>query len=222
MNFDIQTLSIIVAVSSVVFAFATITVARMIPSEKHLMDWAWGAGLTAASTFLVGMRGIIPEFVSAAIANTLLSFGFVAMYRGSLGMFGRQKFHNGLWLVGLAAFVALTWFTLVVPDIRARVIVLSLVAGPLLLLTAHAFFQHDRHVGPNPLRMANRITIFICVFGASIFFVRMAFTIQSQAITNYTVSNSFWFVAPYLWAILFTVWLSITVTLHANSKLLAA
>ena len=219
MKFDIQTLSVLVAVSALVFAFASLTVSRMIPSEKHLVDWAKGAGLAAVSTFLVGLRGSVSDVLSATIANTFLVFGFSYLYLGTRGMFRRPINETWLWVLGLCALVSLGWFTIFSPSLAGRVMIVSMVAAPLLGLIACEFWRHDRQTGPSPLRIANRLTVLICVIGALLFVLRLVPLFNGATVADYRATTSALFIAPYVWAILFNVWLSISVTLTVSSHL---
>ncbi len=220
MRFDIQTLSVLVAVSSLVFAFASFTVARMIPSETHLRDWALGAGLAALSTLLVGLRGNIPEVISAAVANSLLTFGFCFLYMGTCGLLRRPRPGNWLWLMGVVALLTLGWYTLVDTNVTARVVVVSLLAAPILSLMAWEFWRYDRSLGQTPLRAFHGFTALICLAGALLFLSRVAIIANGVTIKDYYSSGSVLFVAPYIWAILFNVWFAIAVTLIVGAHLL--
>jgi len=221
LKFDIQTLSVLVAVSSLVFAFASFTVARMIPAEKHLKDWSLGAGLAAISTLLVGLRGNIPEVISAAVANSLLTFGFCFLYTGTRGLLQRPKPGPWLWLMGVLGLVTLGWYTLVDTNVTARVVIVSLLAAPILGLMAWEFWRYDRKLGKTPLRAFHLITTLICSVGAMLFVFRVAIIANGATIQNYASSGSVLFVAPYMWAILFNGWFAIAVTLTVGSHLLA-
>ena len=221
MNFDIRTLSIITAVSSLVFAFASVAVSRLLPGERHLRDWAIGSALTATSTLLVGLRGVIPDMLSAAVANTLLTMGLTFMFIGARGMVRQPRPGRAVWLFSLFAFVGLTWYTVVQPNLLARVVMVSVVAAPLLALTGLEFWRHDRLTGPSALRQANRLTSLIYLAGVGIFMARLLPALNSPNVETYLNSTSALFVAPYFWAILFNVWLAIMVTLSASARLLA-
>jgi len=221
-KFDIPTLSILVAVSALVFAFACVTVASLISSERHLQYWAWGASLCAVSTVLVGLRGTIPLLISAALANTMLAFGFTLVFLGTRGLLRRPM--PGRWVWGFTVFAALAlfWFVAIHPSLAARVVVVSLVMGPLLTLITAEFWRHDRSLGPTPLRKANRITMAVTGAGALLFYLRIIPALDgSMESSNYLASTSPLIAAPYLWAILFNTWLSIAVTLTVSAHLLA-
>ena len=221
MNFDIRTLSIITAVSSLVFAFAAIILARLVPGERHLRDWAIGSTLAALSTLLVGLRGLIPDLVSAAVANTLLTVAFVYMYVGSRAMVRLASPGQWVWLFPVMAFVGLAWFVVGAPNMLARVVIVSIVNTPLLALTGLAFLRNDQLMGPSPLRVANRVTSLVYLAGAFLLIARIVPALQSPDVDTYLTSMSALFVAPYFWAILFNVWLAIMVTLTVSARLQA-
>ncbi len=219
MNFDIRTLSIITAVSSLVFAFASLTVAHLVPKERHLRDWALGAGAAALSTLLVGLRGVLPDLVSAAVANTLLTLAFIFMYKGSRGMVRLPPPGRTIWLFAVFAFLGLSWFTAVQPSLFARILIVSLVLVPLQLLTGMAFWRYDRGIGPSPLRIANRITVLVYLSGVVLFLGRLFPASQTSSAATYLSSTSALLVAPYFWAILFNVWMAIMITLTVSARL---
>jgi len=218
-NFDIRTLSIITAVSSLVFAFASIVLARLVPSERYLRDWAIGSALAALSTLLVGLRGLIPDLASAALANTLLTVAFIYMYVGARGMVRLDPPGRSIWLLAVFAGVGLSWFVVADPSVLARVLIVSIVNVPLLAMTAQTFWRHDQRTGPSPLRVANRLTSLVYVVGAVLLVARTVPALQSPNATAYLGSTSVLFVAPYFWAILFNVWLAIMVTLTVSARL---
>ena len=221
MNFDIRTLSVLAGVSALVFAFATITLAHLVPRERSLRDWAVGASLAAISTFLVGLRGLIPDLVSAAVANTVLALAFIYMYRASRGMVGAPRPGRRVWLIAVFALVVLVWFTAVQPSVPARVLLMSTVLAPLMVLTALEFWRYDRRLGPTPLRIANRITVLVYLGGALLMVARLGPAFEQPQAASYISSTSALFVAPYLWAILFNVWMAVAITLTVSARLIA-
>jgi signal transduction histidine kinase/FixJ family two-component response regulator len=220
-NFDIRTLSIMTAVSSLVFSFASLTVALLVPKERHLRQWALGAGAAALSTLLLGLRGILPELVSAVFANTLLTMAFILMYQGSRGMVRLPPPGRGIWLFAAFAFAGLAWFTVVQPSAFSRVLIVSLVLIPLLLLTSVAFWRYDYGLGPSSLRVANRLTVLVYGVGVVLFVVRLFPAYQRSDTAAYLSSTSALLVAPFFWAILFNVWMAIMITLTVSARLQA-
>ena len=219
MNFDIRTLSIITAVSSLVFAFASITVAHLVPKERHLRDWALGAGVAALSTLFVGLRGVLPDLLSVVVANTLLAVAFIFMYKGSRGMVRLPPVGPVIWLFAVFAFLGLAWFTVVQPHLFARILIVSLVLVPLQLMNGITFLRYDLASGPSPLRIANRITVLVYFSGVVLFVVRLIPASQASSAASYLSSTSALLVAPYFWSILFNVWMAIMITLTVSARL---
>jgi signal transduction histidine kinase/CheY-like chemotaxis protein len=221
-NFDIRTLSILTAVSSLVFAFASFMVAHLVQRERYLQDWTWGSGLAALSTLLVGLRGIAPDWVSAALANTALVAAFTLMYMGTRGTVGLPLPRPAVWLYTVCAGLGLAWFTVVDPQLFARILIVSLALIPLNGMIAVAFWRYDQGLGPTPLRVANRITVVVYLLGVLLFVARLYPAMQAASSTSYLSSTSLLLVAPYFWAILFNVWMSIMITLTVSARLQAA
>lgn len=219
MNFDIRTLSIITALSSLVFAFAMVTLARLIPRERQLRDWAIGTSMAAASTFLLGLRNVWPDFMTIVGANTLLALGFCFMYRGTRGLVGRALPSRAWWSIAALTCVGMTWFSAVQPHVPMRVLISSLSVAPLLLLMGVDLWRYDRETGPSTLRIANYMSIVTLGLGVALFVARIFPAFADQGINDYVQSRSGLLAAPYLWATLFNVWLAIFVTLTVSARL---
>ncbi len=221
MNFDIRTLSIITAVSSLMFALASLTLMHLMPSERYLRQFATGAVLIASTTFLLGLRGTIPDLISGASAFTLLTLGLIFFYFGTRGLVGLPPPRRRLWLLAVFACLSLIWFTAVQPYVMARIIIVTLVATPLLVMIALEFWHYDRRIGPTPLRIANRISVLFLLLGALLFVGRIGTATQNISTQSYSDSPSVLAAATYLWAILFNIWLSIMLTMSVSARLQA-
>ena len=88
MEFDIRTLSVISALACVAFALATLTVARMHPTEGSLKLWATGAAIGAVANLLLGLRGVVPDWLSIVVANAMVVLGLGYVHLGVRGLLG--------------------------------------------------------------------------------------------------------------------------------------
>lgn len=219
MNFDIRTLSIITALSSLVFAFAMITMARMMPRERLLRDWAMGTSLVAVGTFLVGLRNVWPDLITIVAANTLLALGFCFLYRGTRGLVERTPPGRALWLMVVFTLVGMAWFALVQSNFAVRVLVSSTVIAPLLAAMGFEFWRYDRKNGSGALRIANYISILTLLLGVVLFVGRIFPAFANQGVVDCTQSKSALLASPYLWATLFNVWMAIFVTITVSARL---
>jgi diguanylate cyclase (GGDEF)-like protein/PAS domain S-box-containing protein len=96
-----------------------------------------------AAVSLLGLRGILPDFLSIVVANTLIVAGTVALYIGLERYLGKEtrQLHNYV-MLGLLA-VALSYFTWIQPNVALRSTAGSLGLG---LITAQAAWLMLRRV----------------------------------------------------------------------------
>jgi hypothetical protein len=88
--------------------------------------WTLGSLSLGAGMVLLGLRGLIPDFISIVAANALIIILMVLMRRGLAAFVGQRPI---LWpdLAFILLYAGLlSWFTYAQPDISARVIVISL------------------------------------------------------------------------------------------------
>jgi signal transduction histidine kinase len=147
LQFDVTTLLVVHAVvaatlSAVLAAFAVAQ--RSVPG---LRLWAVGASLVGVCTLGVGLRGVIPDFLSIVAANAACAAGTLALWNGL-----RQ--FNGLivrWTIpllgvaGLAAF--LWWYSAIALNLPYRTVAVSLVLGLICLLCAREAWRCGRLLG---------------------------------------------------------------------------
>lgn len=80
----------------------------------------------AGGLFLLGLRGVVPDMVTVVAANGAVGIGFLGLWRGTRALSGapaQPQIEAGLLVVLMAAFVH---FTYQQPDVRWRIVVLSL------------------------------------------------------------------------------------------------
>ncbi len=219
MAFDIRTLSLISGLACLVFAFATWTVARLHPAQRHLRDWARGAAMGVAGNALLMLRTVIPDLLSIVVANAVLIMGTGYLYLATRSLLGLSRPASWPWLLMAASLPPQMWFTYVQPSVPARIVAVSLLVIPSMLAAGWAFWHYDLKLGPGRLRLANRLTAIVFISGAVVFGVRIGPALSNMTDTHYTVTTSALLVGPYLWALLFYVWLSIQVTLTVSERL---
>ncbi len=219
MAFDIRTLSLISGLACLVFAFATWTVARLHPAERHLRDWARGAALGVLANVLLALRTAIPDLLSIVVANTVLLLGIGYLYLATRTLLGQSRPRWWPWLLAGLSVPPQLWFTYVDPNVPARIVTVSLLFMPNMLAAAWSFWHYDLTLGPGRLRLANRLTSVVFLSGAVVFGLRIGPALANMTDPHYTVTSSAFVVGPYLWALLFYVWLSIQVTLTVSERL---
>ena len=110
--------------------------------------WLVDYALQIVALLLITLRGVVPDFASAVVANTLIVGGTVLLYTGLRRFIGRggTQFHN---YAMLAVFASVqTYFTLIHPSLAARNVNIS--AG-LLFITAQVAWLLLRVTDPEML-----------------------------------------------------------------------
>lgn len=108
--------------------------------------WVAGAAVQLVGSFLVLLRGAVPDLLSIVGASTLLFIGPMLQYEG-LRRFVQQRVLQAFNLLLIIPFVAVhTYFTLVEPNLAAREINISL---GLLVVCAQCAWLTLRQVQPD-------------------------------------------------------------------------
>ena len=211
----LRTLAIVIVVSAVVFSFATVVVRRILPEERSLRYWTTGSVFITVSALLLGLRGIVPEFFSIVLANSGMVLGIGFIHVGSHHLFKQGPVRAWHWLAGAAAFFLFLVFTYGSPSLPARIATVSLLMAPFFAACGWLFLRsQDRQ-----LRAVNLLTGLIFMVGAVMFFLRGATASVNLVTTDYASTASWIVAAPYFYAILFNVWMSIMLTLKLSDRL---
>ena len=104
---DLRTLALIMTMAALVFLFATVTVWRLIPQEHSLRDWMFGAMLMVAGNLLLGLRLVIPDFLSIVVGNSALVLSLGFMHVGTRKLFDLGSTRPWRWLGAGAMFLFL-------------------------------------------------------------------------------------------------------------------
>lgn len=112
------------------------------PSIQGLREWAWSPFLLFLTAILAGTRDQAPPLVSVVIPSMLSVASIYAGYLGSQRFFGVMPAMRR-WLALLPVIGATVyWFTLVQPDYRIRLMLITLVLGVLYALHARLVYRH--------------------------------------------------------------------------------
>lgn len=212
---DLRTLALITMMSAVVFFLATLMVWRLLPQERGLRDWMVASLLMAASTLLLGLRGMVPDFLSIVVANSLLVLSLGFIHVGSRHLVGVGIGRPWHWLAGAAMFLACLVFTYLLPHLPARIIALSLLVIPFFFASGLLFLRHREP----PLVALDGLTALIFMIGALLFLARAAIAPSAVVSADYTSTPSPTLALPYFYSILFNVWMAIMLTLKVSARL---
>ena len=209
---DLNTLRLIAMVNFAGFAFVTIMLWRLVPQERSMRDWATGPALLAVAMLLLGMRGTIPNFISIVIANVLVTLGIGYMHQGAQSLFGLTA--GGLWK-WLAAGATLI-LCIVAESPSIRIAGTSLLYIPFFLSLAWLFWRNEEDA---PLKVTKRIASLVFAAGALLFMSRAMHPPVIPLKAHFVATPSFLGALPYLYSILISLWISLTLMLIVGIRL---
>jgi len=90
---DVRTLMIIMSLLRIVSAVALWGLYRLHSGLPGLRNWAVGMALMAVGAWLIFMRGLIPPFLSIAIANCVIIVGYATIHAGIRQFIGLPPQH---------------------------------------------------------------------------------------------------------------------------------
>jgi signal transduction histidine kinase len=129
LHFDFPTLLMAHALVMMTLALVFAVFARAQGTIAGPGLWAGGAGLVGLGTMLVGARGIVPDVVSIVVANPMILVG-AALYANGIRRFNGAP-SRWAWVGASVPVLAalLAYWAFVSPDLRARVVAVTLMLG---------------------------------------------------------------------------------------------
>jgi len=123
--FDVRTLSIISSIISLILCICMIYVSQTRKTYNGFTQWTIASILHVFALSLLGLRSILPDFITIIVANTLIiaGNGFIA--------YGLELFTNStrrIWLfisLTISMVILFLYFTYYSPDVNARIIIIS-------------------------------------------------------------------------------------------------
>ena len=219
MEFDIRTLSILQAMAWVMFALTTLVMARVHPKEAHLRDWTISAALCLLGSALQAMSQPTPTITSTIFGNMFLCMGGSMSLVALRGLLGQRR---PRWLPWAALFISLLillWSTYVQPSFTVRVAVVSFSFAAPLTAAAWSLWRSEQTHEPGRLRWVNRMTMVVFASGAGVFAWRFLISTYHLHNANYVYASGLLYAAPYLWGILYNIWLPVAITLTVSERL---
>jgi diguanylate cyclase (GGDEF)-like protein/PAS domain S-box-containing protein len=209
--FDLNTLRLITMLCFMGFVFTVLMLWQLVPHERSLRDWAAAAILMALSLLLLGLRGYIADFISIVIGNSLMVLGIGFTYVATRSLFTVVRGSYWHWLAaGITLFVSIFASSL------AKLVITTSIFYALFFGASAVWFW--RKSEPR-LRATQRFAASIFAVGAVLFIFR-AINPPNLTPPATFVSTPSWIEAmPYLYGVLFSIWLPLTLMLIVSARL---
>jgi PAS domain S-box-containing protein len=169
MNLDVRTMYMAMAATCSIVAMALfIMYAGRFRRDGTLL---WSAGWVLQGIFwtLLGLRGLIWDFVSIVVAHTFLAASFSLLYAAVRQFQNRTYNPKTLLLPPIATFVFFWYFSVYADNISYRTIFISLLCILQIIVIVRALFRDN----PNQERRSCWLTGFAFLLMALIFFSRL-------------------------------------------------
>jgi signal transduction histidine kinase len=214
--FDGHTLGTVFVFSSLLYFFISFSLWKLLPKEKSLKYFTLHGLLWIIGMTLVVLRGVIPDFFSIVIANSILVLGVAYLLKAAQTHFKKENNYTTLKvLLVFSIFISFSYFTYILPSYGIRTTILSSVLIPLFSLTGWLFWNSKQ----KGLFKINRITAIVLFMGSFLFFIR-ALTIQDTPNSQDALySTKLIMTIPYFYGIALNSWLSTMLALMCSAKL---
>ncbi|MCP3018368.1 GGDEF domain-containing protein [Cupriavidus basilensis] len=149
LNLDLRSMTAMTGMINIALGFVLLAFRRAYPASiKGLLPWALAPLLCALSTAFYAMDGHWPAVLVALGGNALLLSGCALFYFGSQRFYGVPCTWKRWLALGIGCLAGITWFLLVHPDYRIRVLLLTAVLAAICLTHARLTWQHGRGFAP--------------------------------------------------------------------------
>ena len=128
MILDLRTMYIALGATCFIVSAALLTFQTRQFRRDGSLQWALGWALYGGFMVLIGLRGIIGDFLSIVIANTFLTASYSLLYAAVLQFRGRSRNAGVLFVPVAATFIFFWYYSAYVNNLPYRIIFISLLS----------------------------------------------------------------------------------------------
>jgi diguanylate cyclase (GGDEF)-like protein len=182
---DIRTLSIVAALSTVLLAAAMLLLMSVDPSVRAIRHWALGALAMSLAFCLIALRGLIPNVLSVVIANSSLAAGYGLLLSG-IGLFvGRPIRRSITPVILVCTLLAFFYFTLIAPNVSARIVIISAVLAGLSFWSAFLLLMEM----PEDMRLTRGFTAAVFIAHGAYLALRAGLMFGGPPVQDFMKAN---------------------------------
>lgn len=171
MSLDIRTLFILTVVNSLLLGAAQLIIWMTQRSNRSLALWAMSNFIGAAGSFMVALRGFMPDWISIALGNALIIAWLLLLWAGTR-RFDGQVLPTPLIAGGTMGVFAVMLLPPVAENLAVRAVLIGLLNG-LLLCAVTLDLWRAQHKEPLVIR---RFLIVVFIVAAIPCFLRAAYS----------------------------------------------
>ena len=214
MSLDIRTLIVMLAIATACSAFVIFLVHRLRFSVQGTLFWAYGCFMAACALVLTALRGILPNFITIVVANTVVVYGYSIIWSGTRIFLRRSS----LLKISLTAPLAITpflfWYSEVSPSMATRMLLVFTMLIIFSSAIAYELFKTSKETN----RIAQRFTGYVYVANALFLLILYTPTALMPEYESYLNSGGLT-IGLYLWLFVFVSGVTFGMIMMISEKL---
>ena len=211
---DIPTLIVVTAAVSLGSALVIFIIHRLRFREQGILFWVYGTSAIAFSLILLTLRGILPNFITIVVANTLVTCGFALIWNGMRLFTGRSRMLKTTLITSFTIAPFLFWYSQIQPSLWIRIVACSLAIVGFTGASAYELLRDKKR----RVNLARRITGYVFFVSATIFFIRILLTIIDKTSGDFLISGKIT-IALFLWTPVFFLGITAGMILMISERL---
>ncbi|MCP4576450.1 MAG: response regulator [Deltaproteobacteria bacterium] len=184
---DIRTLSVVMGAAFFALGLSMVYYAVSRKTYAGFGAWTTGTILLGLGMFLVGLRHVLPGFISIIAANASIYSAWALFYLGFKSFAEKKgKLHLHVAIVLVLSFLLVPFFTYVAPSVNARISLLSFAAALYFFLCTRVLVSEIQHDLVKLNKLLTATLIIMSAFSAlrGIFFLMPVNTINAYMSTG--------------------------------------
>jgi len=168
MSLDVRTLYIVMGVSCFLVSGSFLFFQAHEFRTDGVKEWSAGYAFQGIYWVLLGLRGVIPDFLSIVVANTFLTANYTLLYAAVREFQRRSYRRNLLFLPAIVTTLYISFFWAYIDSISLRTVYISLVSGIQMGFIASILFREVHF----QIRRSQWLTGCFFAAGAALWFIR--------------------------------------------------
>ncbi len=138
---DTRSVLVVALTMAALMGLVSLAFGRLERGTQALRLWGWSLLIFALGMGLVALRGQVPDLVGVLIGDTVLFAAAIPMLRSVRRLNAVPEEDIPGWLLVALGFVLIAFWTLVMPDATARIVVFSAIVALQYFRIAHHLFN---------------------------------------------------------------------------------
>jgi PAS domain S-box-containing protein len=178
MSLDIRTLYMVMGVTCFIVAGAFLFFESRQFRTGGVWEWSAGYAFQGSYWIFIGLRGLIPDFLSIIVANTFLTANYSLLYAAVREFQHRSYRRDILFLPIIVTFIFISFFSAYIDNFFLRTVFVSLLSAVQMSAIALILFRE----GPFHLYRSQWLTGCFFAAGATLWSIRLVerFIYQTQ------------------------------------------